>query len=64
MSMNELELFLQEWDREAEGTVKLLRALPQSETTYGRIRGAVVRRAGRHLAEGERTCPSVLKTAA
>ena len=28
MPMNELEMFLSAWDREAESTLKLLRALP------------------------------------
>ena len=28
MAMNELQMFLAGWDREAENTVRLLRALP------------------------------------
>ena len=31
MPMNELEMFLRAWDREAEGTLKLLRALPATQ---------------------------------
>jgi uncharacterized damage-inducible protein DinB len=34
MSMNELEMFLSAWDREAESTVKLLRALPASQYDF------------------------------
>jgi uncharacterized damage-inducible protein DinB len=54
MSMNELELFLNEWDREAEGTVKLLRALPPSQYDFrpdagGRSLGELAW----HLAEGD-----------
>ena len=31
MAMNEFEMFLSSWDREAESTVKLLRALPTTQ---------------------------------
>jgi uncharacterized damage-inducible protein DinB len=54
MSVNELELFLKEWDREAESTAKLLRALPPSQYDYrpdagGRSLGELAW----HLAEGD-----------
>jgi uncharacterized damage-inducible protein DinB len=54
MSMSELELFLNEWDREAEGTTKLLRALPPSQYDFrpdagGRSLGELAW----HLAEGD-----------
>jgi len=52
--MNELERFLSSWDREAESTVKLLRALPASKYDYrpdagGRSLGELAW----HLAEGD-----------
>ena len=34
MSMNELEMFLSAWDREAENTLKLLRALPTAQYDF------------------------------
>src|SRR5437667_2922252 len=34
MPMNELEMFLDAWDREAENTVKLLRALPATQYDF------------------------------
>lgn len=54
MSMNELELFVTEWDREAESTAKLLRALPPSQYDFrpdatGRSLGELAW----HLAEGD-----------
>ena len=54
MAMNELETFLTSWDREAEGTVKLLRALPPTEYDFrpdpgGRSLGELAW----HLAEGD-----------
>src|SRR5205807_8078284 len=44
MAMNELEMFLNAWDREAENTAKLLRALPATQYDFrpdngGRSRG-------------------------
>ena len=54
MPINELERFLKTWDREAENTVKLLRALPQSQYDFrpdqgGRSLGELAW----HLAEGD-----------
>src|SRR5688572_3096421 len=54
MPMNELEMFLSAWDREAENTVKLLRALPVSQYDFrpdagGRSLGELAW----HLAEGD-----------
>jgi uncharacterized damage-inducible protein DinB len=54
MATNELENFLAEWDREAENTVKLLRALPTSQYDFrpdanGRSLGELAW----HLAEGD-----------
>lgn len=54
MAMNELEMFLNAWDREAENTVKLLRALPATQydfrpDTGGRSLGELAW----HLAEGD-----------
>ncbi|HZP31897.1 MAG TPA: DinB family protein [Candidatus Acidoferrales bacterium] len=54
MAVNELERFLNTWDREAENTLKLLRALPQSQYDFrpdqgGRSLGELAW----HLAEGE-----------
>ena len=37
MPMNELEMFLSAWDREAESTLKLLRALPRRSTTFDQM---------------------------
>src|SRR5215469_10547168 len=34
MPMNELEWFLETWDREAENTLKLLRALPLTQYDF------------------------------
>jgi uncharacterized damage-inducible protein DinB len=52
--MNELERFLSEWDREAEGTLRLLRALPSAQYDFrpdagGRSLGELAW----HLAEGD-----------
>jgi len=54
MAVNELERFLKEWDREAESTLKLLRALPASQYDFrpdagGRSLGELAW----HLAEGD-----------
>src|SRR5436190_12036244 len=54
MPMNELEMFLSTWDREAENTVKVLRALPPSQYDFrpdagGRSLGELAW----HLAEGD-----------
>ena len=54
MAMNELERFLLHWDREAENTLKLLRALPSSQYDFrpdsgGRSLGELAW----HLAEGD-----------
>ena len=54
MPMNELEMFLSAWDREAEGTLKLLRALPPTQYDFrpdagGRSLGELAW----HLAEGD-----------
>jgi len=54
MPMNELELFLETWDREAGNTLKLLRALPKTEYDFrpdpdGRSLGELAW----HLAEGD-----------
>ena len=54
MAMNELEMFLSTWDREAENTVKLLRALPATQYDFrpdpgGRSLGELAW----HLAEGD-----------
>jgi len=54
MPMNELEMFLSAWDREAENTVKLLRALPAAQYDFrpdpgGRSLGELAW----HLAEGD-----------
>jgi uncharacterized damage-inducible protein DinB len=54
MAMNELEMFLQTWDRETNGTLKLLRALPLSQYDFRPDRGG--RSLGElawHLAEGD-----------
>ena len=34
MSMSELEMFFATWDREAESTLKLLRALPMAKYDF------------------------------
>jgi uncharacterized damage-inducible protein DinB len=52
--INELDTFLKSWDREAEGTLKLLRALPASQYDFrpdatGRSMGELAW----HLAEGD-----------
>ncbi len=54
MAMNELEMFLATWDREAASTVKLLRALPATQYDFrpdsgGRSLGELAW----HLAEGD-----------
>src|SRR3989442_15564005 len=54
MPMNELEMFLSSWDREAANTVKLLRALPTAQYDFrpdpgGRSLGELAW----HLAEGD-----------
>ena len=54
MAMNELEMFLTEWDRESAGTLKLLRALPAGQYDFrpdagGRSLGELAW----HLAEGD-----------
>jgi uncharacterized damage-inducible protein DinB len=54
MPVNELEMFLSTWDREAENTAKLLRALPVSQYDFrpdagGRSLGELAW----HLAEGD-----------
>lgn len=54
MPSNELEIFLSTWDREAENTLKLLRALPASQYDFrpdqgGRSLGELAW----HLAEGD-----------
>lgn len=54
MAMNELEMFLNAWEREAEGTLKLLRALPATQYDFrpdagGRSLGELAW----HLAEGD-----------
>jgi uncharacterized damage-inducible protein DinB len=56
MPMNELEMFLSAWDREAESTLKLLRALPATQYDFrpdagGRSMGELAW----HLAEGDAT---------
>jgi uncharacterized damage-inducible protein DinB len=54
MAMNELERFVQVWDREAENTLKLLRALPASQYDFRPDKGG--RSLGElawHLAEGD-----------
>jgi uncharacterized damage-inducible protein DinB len=53
-TMNELERFLRNWDREAESTMKLLKALPASQYDFrpdggGRSLGELAW----HLAEGD-----------
>ena len=57
MPMNELEMFLSSWDREAANTVKLLRALPTAQYDFrpdptGRSLGELAW----HLAEGDAHC--------
>ena len=54
MAMNELEMFLKAWEREAESTSKLLRALPPTQYDFrpdpgGRSLGELAW----HLAEGD-----------
>src|SRR5258705_996540 len=54
MGMNELERFLGAWDREAENTLKLLRALPAAQYDFrpdagGRSLGELAW----HIAEGD-----------
>ncbi len=54
MAMNELEMFLSSWEREAESTVKMLRALPPAQYDFrpdpgGRSLGELAW----HLAEGD-----------
>ena len=54
MAMNELEMFLNAWERDTEGTLKLLKALPSSQYDFrpdpgGRSLGELAW----HLAEGD-----------
>ena len=54
MAVNELETFLKSWNREAESTLKLLRALPATQYDFrpdptGRSMGELAW----HLAEGD-----------
>ena len=54
MAMNELEMFFSTWDREAEQTAKLLRALPAAQYDFrpdagGRSLGELAW----HIAEGD-----------
>ena len=54
MPVNELERFLNSWDREADNTLKLMRALPASQYDFrpdqgGRSLGELAW----HLAEGD-----------
>ena len=54
MPMNELEMFLASWDREAANTVQVLEALPQTQYDFrpdpgGRSLGELAW----HLAEGD-----------
>jgi uncharacterized damage-inducible protein DinB len=54
MAMNELEMFLAAWERDAEGTLKLLKALPSDKYDFrpdpgGRSLGELAW----HLAEGD-----------
>ena len=54
MATNELDRFLQTWDREAEGTIKVLKALPPAQYDFrpdpgGRSLGELAW----HLAEGD-----------
>jgi uncharacterized damage-inducible protein DinB len=54
MGTNEIQTFLAEWDREAEGTLKLLRALPPTQYDFrpdagGRSLGVLAW----HVAEGD-----------
>lgn len=54
MPINELETFLKTWDREAENTLKLLRALPAAQYDFRPDKGG--RSLGElawHLAEGD-----------
>ena len=37
MPMNEIAMFLSAWEREAESTLKLLRALPATSTTFDQM---------------------------
>lgn len=63
MSMNELEMFLGAWEREAESTLKLLRALPPAQYDFrpdasGRSLGELAW----HLAEGDAYVSSGVET--
>ena len=54
MAANELEMFITNWDREAQSTLKLLRALPSTKYDFrpdggGRSLGELAW----HLAEGD-----------
>jgi uncharacterized damage-inducible protein DinB len=54
MAMNELDIFLNEWEREAQSTIMLLRALPEGQYDFrpdagGRSLGELAW----HLAEGD-----------
>jgi uncharacterized damage-inducible protein DinB len=63
MSTNELEMFLQAWDREAENTLKLLRALPATQYDFrpdaaGRSLGELAW----HLAEADAYPSYIIET--
>jgi uncharacterized damage-inducible protein DinB len=54
MPTNELEVFLETWDREAENTLKLLRALPETQYDYRPdVTGRSLGELAWHLAEGD-----------
>src|SRR6058998_4013276 len=54
MPMNELEMFLSAWDREAESTLKLLRSLPATQYDFRPDAGGrSVGELAWHLAEGD-----------
>ena len=63
MAVNELDTFLKSWNREAEGTAKLLRALPPAQYDFrpdatGRSMGELAW----HLAEGDAYMSQWLET--
>src|SRR5258705_10420086 len=54
MAMNELEMFLRAWEREAESTLKLLRALPATQYDFRPDTGGrSLAELAWHLAEGD-----------
>jgi uncharacterized damage-inducible protein DinB len=54
MAMNELEMFLSTWDREAESTLKLLRALPATQYDFRPdVGGRSLGELAWHVAEGD-----------